>query len=184
MKKKLIYLIPIALFLLYPEMRDLFFPCKGPSYCVKATQSLEHFGKKWGKTRNLTLLDVGTGSFADAEKSYWGVNFISHQNLTIEEAQPLVADLTYELLYRLYHDFVFENYADKSGLNVKPFKDEYMSFKIAFWDENTDRPLYPYLAQIRLADGDLYFHYADPKTQALQEPIIKPISSLSLPDYR
>lgn len=43
-----------------------------------------------------------------------------------------------------------------------------ISLKIAFWDENVERPHKPYLAEILFSKGIFYYYYANPKTQKLK----------------
>ena len=56
--------------------------------------------------------------------------------------------------------------------NLSP---ELIGFKINFWDEKVNRFKPPYISQIRLADGQFYYHFANPETQALEPPIVQPV---------
>jgi hypothetical protein len=38
---------------------------------------------------------------------------------------------------------------------------EQLAFRISFWDENIDRQIAPYIAEIRLLDGKLKYYTAD-----------------------
>lgn len=68
-----------------------------------------------------------------------------------------------------------KKFAEKYPRESAIVKNEMMSFRLAFWDENMERSFYPYLAQIQLVDHKLYYYYADPKTQALLDPIVEPL---------
>jgi hypothetical protein len=159
---------------------------EGPAYDTRPRNALDAFAKDLAKKHRLEFLNSGLGSLADAREGIWAINLVSGQKLTLEQARKFAADLSYQLLYKIYQDPLFAQYCKKAAYMHKSaeLKDEYVGFRLAFWDENTNRPLYPFIAQIRLADGNLYYHYADPKTQALQEPIVESLTSLELPNYQ
>ncbi len=109
------------------------------------------------------------------------------RKLTLEQGKRLAAEMlkmTLDLglstpIYERYFKELkadYQTYTNSSTMQRAAAKvpervtPDLFGFKVGFWDENVDRPLYPYLAQIRAAAGKVYFYYADPKTQALQEP--------------
>lgn len=151
----------------------------GPSYSVKPYVSIEETAREIAAAHRLCLLNVTFGDIADSKKSPWGLSFTSQDSLTIDQARPMVASMLQALLYRLHHDPVFQEYCEQS-FNKPTFGNHLIAFRLAFWDENVDRPLFPYLAQIRFADGQIYYHYANPKNQALQEPIIETLEAIGL----
>lgn len=150
----------------------------GPPYEIKARKSLDKFGVELAKQQQICFLNSGSvEQLIGSKNCKWGLSLMSRQKLTLEEARPLANSIANALLYQLHHNPVYATCLIKSaGDNQRKsteLKDEYMGYRLAFWDENMDRPLRPYIAQIRLADEKLYYHYADPETQALQEPIIE-----------
>lgn len=155
-----------------------------PAYDRRLREALDIFANELAKKHKLHFLNSGV-DFSGSSKSIWAINLVSHQTLTIEEARKLAAELSYQLLYKTYHDPLFTNYfkMDRNP-NVSEMKNEYVGFRLTFWDQNTNRPLDPFVAQIRLKDGNLYYHYADPKTQVLQEPVVEPLTFLEFPNYR
>jgi hypothetical protein len=158
----------------------------GPAYDTRARNALDLFAKEFAKKHSLIFLNSGVCSLADAKEAIWVISLTSSQKVTLEEGRALAADLTYQLLYQVFHNPLYAHYCQKAAYlrRSADVKETFVGFRLAFWDQNTDRPLYPYLAQIRLADGNLYYHYADPETQALQEPLVESIGSLNLPGYR
>lgn len=151
-----------------------------PKHDVKARAAMDVFGKQIAKEYQLELLNTGLGSLADSSKGLWALNLVSHENQTLEQGRELATAIAKKLVQKVYTDPLF---ADYCRIEARPggssaVKQEYVAFRLAYWDKNVNRPLHPYLAQIRLVDGSLYFHYADPKTQALQEPIVE---ALNLP---
>ena len=158
----------------------------GPKFDTRPRSHLDIFAKQYAREHSLTFINTGCGSLADAKEGVWIVNLTSNQKLTIEEARQAATDLAFQLLHMVHHDPSFANYCKVSASphSSTEIKDEYVGFQLTFWDQDTNRPLNPYIAQIRLADGNLYYHYADQYTQALQSPIVESLASLSLPNYQ
>lgn len=187
--------ISIFIFLLAPLLMSARY--NGPAYCVNASKARDKFATQFAKKHDLEFLFGALGDMADADRANWGLSLVSRKLMTIEEARKLSTELSYQFLYLMYHDPVFVEYcktvaAEYAGHpkwaghdNTCPdLKNEYIAFRLAFWDKDNNRPLYPYVAQVRLADGKLYYHYADPVTQALQDPIVESLESLNLPPYK
>jgi len=178
-KKMGLFLPVVALF--FTSARHM-----GPSCDTKPRYALDRLGTELAKKHELTFLNSGLGILIDFDPAIWVLNFTSCQALTIEQARPLIADLSYQLLYKAHHDKLFAKYCQLSaGPHRSPdVEDKLLGIRLAFWDQNINRPLYPYLAQIRLADSKVYYYYADPQTQALQEAKVESLNELGLPDYK
>lgn len=146
----------------------------GPSYETRPRYRLDKYADEIAKKYNLQVLTTGLGTLADAKRAPWGISFVSNQNLTIEQGRILANALTAQLLSKIFEDPSFANYWKNRPSGE--LKREDLAFRLAFWDQQTNRPLYPYLAQIRLVEGALYFHYADPLTQSLQDPIVESLA--------
>jgi hypothetical protein len=154
-----------------------------PPYEVKALKSIESLGKQIARKYEMCLLYFGNGQeVVGSRECTWSLNLMSRKKMTIEEARPLAVEIARGLLSQLYGNPAFQYALTKSSDKYKwlPSKpaDNQVGFRLGFWDENTCRPLKPYLAQIRFVDGQLYYHYADPKTQALLDPIIESVEPL------
>lgn len=152
----------------------------GPEYEIKARKSLDRFGDALARQLGLYFLNSGSiEPLIGSKNCKWGLSLMCRRSLTLEEARPLANSIAHALLYQLHHNDVYANCLMETAKHhwreSPKIKDEYVGFRLAFWDANMDRPLKPYLAQIRFADGNFYYHYADPVTQALQEPIVEPI---------
>lgn len=148
-------------------------------------ESIDAFANDFVKKHQLELLNKsGCG---EGKNSLWGISVVSYELMTLEEGRKLANNLAYGLLYRMYHDPVFATYKKELGMKCHSPEliDSNISFRIAFWGKHCmNRPMPPYVAQIRLEKGNLYFHYADPTTKRLLEPIVESLESLNLPDYR
>lgn len=148
-------------------------------------QSIDQFAKKWAKQHQMQFLNSSCGILSNGQNVLWDISLVSRQQLTLEEAREVAKDLTHSFLCKVYHDPLFAQDCQESfrAKGDKELREEYVGFRLAFWDQNMDRPLFPYVAQVRLADGCLFIHYADPQTQALQDPLVEPLEALKLPDY-
>ena len=62
---------------------------------------------------------------------------------------------------------------------------ERLGLKIAFWDENVNRYPEPYLSQIKVINGIIYYYQVNPKDQSLGKPYTETLeeafSKCSLP---
>jgi len=158
----------------------------GPKYDREPRNTLSKAAIAVGSPYHLKLIAAGLGDVAGAQNSNvtpWGLLFTSSDKLTLDQAKPMVKNVTIKLLEKLYNDPCFANYSKEALKKLpkgdyQPLSDKSIALRIDFWDENVDRPLYPYIAEIRLIEENLYYFYADPKTQGLQEPfLIAPVSS-------
>lgn len=128
------------------------------------------------KENHWELLHIGTNHFVDANpKVTWVADFMSRQKMTREQLQPIIEKVARIYERQLLADIVFEEYhAFMRSIYPKSYK-KYASkgqiaFKLTFWDENFDRPLYPYIAQVRYVAGEIFYYYANTETQALETP--------------
>lgn len=148
----------------------LLIPCLLEAKQKNVLSVMDAYSKKFAAEHQLEIVSSGGCSMRDSCICKWWLNLISRQQLTLEEARSLAADLSSRLLYILHHY--------PSPPHWHQVRDEFVGFRLTFWDQNTDRPLYPCIAQVKLLEGKLYYYYADPVTQALQEPIIESLCSL------
>lgn len=155
---------------------------KDPSLLVviyekQAQEALRIEGQKLHKQYDLTLLSIGLGTIAHAPNNVsYGMLFSSPKKLTLEEGINLAKTVDLALLNTVYQNPVFAKFCEYQGYG-RVVDQNFLGIRIAFWDENVDRPLYPYLAEIRIFEGNIYCYYADPKTSALEkDPIIQSYS--------
>ena len=116
---------------------------------------------------NLNLTTVGAvgRSFSDSRP----VEFALHgsQQLNLKESQHLATTclrhmLSYIKSSQSYKE-VLEAWAShhKNFCNFSEPASDQIAFRINFWDENIDRPVAPYIAEIRLLDDKLSYFTAD-----------------------
>lgn len=153
----------------------------GPLYDSLPRGLLDCFAEKLGSPYGLKVLLSGTGETIAKSKhrGLWAIHFVSQQTLTIEEARPMATYMAEELINFIYTNPSFTDYFAQLRYppndKKKPALTD-MGFRIAFWDENVNRPQRPYVAEIYLADGVLSYFYANPDTQALENPVVEPFA--------
>ncbi len=152
----------------------------GPEYDTKPRNALDKAASEIGAPYKLTLISSGLGRLAGADNSRltpWGLLFTSPEKMTLSQAQEMARDVSRKLLQKMYSDPSFANYSVASLKeypkgNYPPPSDDSIAFRIDFWDEEVNRPLPPYIAEIRFAEGKFYYYYADAKTQGLESPVL------------
>lgn len=93
------------------------------------------------------------------------------QNINLEQAKALATRCNKELVSfaqtsQLYKDYIKERSTWKNEQHPSPTPiPEQFAYRISFWDENIDRPVAPYIAEIRLLDGKLVYFTADDNQQ-------------------
>ena len=132
--------------------------------------------------QELIFSDKGLEVALEGKDLLWAFVVVDSRNMTLEEAKQLAAHMLKTILEAVRAELpLFEDYfirlnreypeRDPSHLSPRNF-----GFRVAFWDKNMDRPFPPYIAQIQAVDGWVSFYYADPKTQALEQPPAAKIS--------
>lgn len=170
----------VLILLLNPVVLYAKFNHIGPKDCVKADHAMDCVAEKLAKTYQLQLITSSCGVLIDSKKALWARGFIARYPATIEQVRPIIADMSRTILWHLYHDPVYATAKKHTLMNRQPLGNQLVGFKLAFWDSNMDRPLAPFLAQVKFVDGKIHYYYADPKTQALQEPLVEELEALKI----
>ena len=144
-------------------------------------KSAEKKGKEIAQTLNFEFLWFGTGHMIDTYQHIFTWSFVSQHKWRIEESRTIIIYMVDILWKHVNDDKVFldyQLYMKTFDPKTKPYLyPERIGFKLSFWDDNYDRPLTPYLAQIIYMNEKFYYYYADQKTQALQEPIVETLEA-------
>ena len=151
---------------------------QGPKWDFEARDEIHELAGRLAEQHQMTLLNSSVGDMVGSHKCNFAVSFmIRERPMTADEARPLVQELAQAFVNKVLTDPVFVRYNENEILSKgRPPAASDVGFKISFWDKNMDRPLHPYLAQVRFVEEQLLFYYADPKTQALQSPVVEPYS--------
>lgn len=160
-----------------------FYKSEAVVYDEEARAKMTRFGTSWAKKNGMVFLKTALGSLVDSEEGTWCLNIASDRNMTIEEARGMVNELAASMWSFVNRDPVYKKSLKLNSEMLSKLSPhltyDCIAFKIAFWDSNIDRPLYPNLAQIQLKEGKLLFFYADPQTQALKEPITEGVQAFT-----
>lgn len=157
--------------------------------------SFKKCSEKIAQDYHIKFMNIGLGDMIDQPKILWCAKFLIQRPMTKEEMQPVVIDMFSRLWKTTYKDPIFNDFLilhakvtnqalENCALqkltfsSVKPIEKKtprpltpnIIGIKIVFWDQNVNRPLHPYLAQVSVKDSKIHYYYADPKTQALLEP--------------
>ena len=137
------------------------------SCCKPHHHSVFEFSKAISAKNNLNFVDLDSlerqfGDFIPFEIAFWG-----NAQLTIDAARKLVAQFSSEFLKFVQNDkpclaYMVERSTDKYIHDDATFPEiRHIGFRISFWDENIDRQIAPYIAEIRMFEGRLKYFTAD-----------------------
>lgn len=144
-------------------------------------RALGKIGKQLANEHNLKLILVAEELDKDV---HWGLRFTSERTLTLDEGEALIAKLLIDFVKQVSQSKEASNVVAKwsnthekdRAFKKEPFASRYFFVRLAFWDKDVNRMPPPYLAQIEVAEDEVKFYYADPKTQRLAKPIEKKLS--------
>ena len=143
-----------------------------PGECVlPAVGAEEELIEKFCKQNNLafTIWGVVGKHYFDSRPFQFALR--GSQTLSLEQAKSLAARCNKELLSftqtnQMYKDYIKERSTWRNEKYPSPTPiPEQLAYRISFWDENIDRPVAPYIAEIRLLDGRLSYFTADENQQ-------------------
>lgn len=154
----------------------IFSGCEKPPPDRASLREMDRIGTSISKTYELRHLYATIGNLVDSEQCAFALSLTSDKKMTLDEAKPFVKKLARDYLAETTKNKTISQYLIGDQHDV--IHPAFFGFRLAFWDENVDRPLYPYLAQVRFADETIYFYYADPSTQALGQPVVFALSDL------
>ena len=147
----------------------------GPKEEQRVWRAYDAFAAQFAKQFQLELLNTGLGSMMDTPRVKWAMSLVDHRQMTQDQLRPSLLQMIDTVWSKVKTDPAFaaklDSYPKKETLHP-----EMIGFKIAFWDADVNRPLHPYLAQVRVTGEKISYFYADPKTQALQEPIVETLT--------
>jgi len=125
--------------------------------------SQEKYGLQVAEKNQMQLLIVG--SVNDVFSDYCML-FTSDKEMSLEQGKALAIPIAKNYLEMILHDPTVADYvANKRG---KAPQANNIGLKIAFWDQDVNRPKPPYLAEIMLSKGVFHYYEADPQTQSLK----------------
>jgi hypothetical protein len=146
-----------------------------PKPLIRPVPDLNHYPKEnfhrhffefinqWVPSRNLKLVLMGP---TDRLKSQcWDLSFVATgtQKISLQEARLLAATCSKDSIQFLKTNqncikFISELGTERN-FDTNPVL--YLSFRLSFWDENIDRVVQPFIAEIRFIDGVISYYTAD-----------------------
>ena len=158
--------------------------CGSPKYHgtkddIAKSYALERYGMRVAKEQNMQLLIVG--NVTDCNEIDYCLTLRSFQKLNLNQGRILAANHMENFLKMLksspeVKEYLVLCHAELLYTPTEVLVDN-IAYKIAFWDENINRPEKPYLAEILFADKAFHYFQADPQTQALQLVFQEPYES-------
>ncbi len=147
----------------------------GSKESIQVSYALEDFGK--ASARRCGLKFLLEGSLTRGTTFRHALLYTSNRTITLNQGRLLAAPIAVEYLQlNCINSDLEKNILRDHNLvhhsNVKKAIPEiaiqHISFRIAFWDKNNNRPPAPFLAEIHFFDGKFHYYEANPHTQALQ----------------
>jgi hypothetical protein len=122
------------------------------------------FHNSWTAAKKLLLAKLFINRRPHAKGLCYFTLSIGPQCLSLEEAKSLSTQYAKDFFAFLKNDQISLEYITKYAENIRePPRPliEYISFRISFWDENSDRVVQPYIAEVRFADNVFHYYTAD-----------------------
>lgn len=146
----------------------------------KSIAVVKNFVKKY---QNGAFTYITDGHFANTStEDVFGIWVTSNRKVTLEIGKALAIDFlnAYFLELRTNQD-VLSWYKELTEWHPKRYNGNLglknIRIRIAFWDENVERPKAPYLSEIDFAYGKFHYYEADPETQALKLVLEEPYTA-------
>jgi hypothetical protein len=161
----------------------------GPAFEEKTHKALIQSAKQIGKAHQLSYLTIGLGDIISRngiDTTPWGLVWTCQRKLSLEEAKEMARQIAMQMLDNVQKSSICMNFRQNryayrqetmnKTVDSKRLQEEAnktgpndLSFRISFWDENMDRLMPPYIAEVDFIGGELFYYVADPVTLALQE---------------
>ncbi len=159
----------VALFMYSPSLQA------GRVEDKRVREALAEYGRDSARLFGLKFLLVGNPI---PEKTFfYAILYTSDMTLQLNQGRRLAAPVAFKYVSmncenevmkkRILSEFDRRKISH-SGTLTPDMALQYISFRIAFWDKNNNRPAAPYLSEIHFFDGIFHYYEADPKTQALK----------------
>jgi len=139
-----------------------------------AFRNLEKFGQQLAKKNQLVYLNRGLGILVDNRDVALAISLMGRQKLTIEETRPLIVGMVQEFINLMKSDPTFEAYMQETHKHTSWY-DPVMSpkrigIKVSFWDANVDRYPPPYVSQVKVKEGKIFYYQTKSDSQFLDQP--------------
>jgi hypothetical protein len=133
---------------------------------------LDKMGLEFAKKYDFVYIGKA-GNRIFIKSGYFGMvlKFVSPNMRTIDELRPVIHEMIVDCWQELLTNPIFKEAVAHCGImddiSIEP---ERISILLTFWDEDINRPLAPYVAQVRAHHGMVEYFYTNPATQGLLLP--------------
>ena len=134
--------------------------------------AVREFGEAYGKNHSVKFL-LAANPTNDERVHGYDLLMNSSEKISVDDGRKCATDFFVAFITMLRTDKRVKSYLDYTdkdecyrNRDVREIRN--VGFRIDFWDENVDRIMPPYLAQIMFEGGNFYYYEADPKTLELQ----------------
>lgn len=143
----------------------------------QSKSTVEDLAKQLEKKYQMRLINTGRSFFSNPYDKLWGFALMDSRKLTIEQARPIMVNMAQSFLQLLNQNKCFKIYLrNDKPKRMDPDKDPLyplIAIKVAFWDQDVNRPPQPYVADMRFEDGKITYYVANPKDQSLQPQLVE-----------
>lgn len=153
----------------------------------RADQAIEKWGKLIAPRFGLTYIGYGSSHLFDDNGEYksfrncYAINFASRELLTPAQARAFILPLVKAYWTEIDQNPLYNKKQEALAEKASKYKPDWPSritpnmigIKVTFWDACTERPLKPYLAQIRVFNNKIQYFYTDPTTKRLARPPVE-----------
>jgi hypothetical protein len=121
------------------------------------------------KDKKMELIVLG--DFTETKKRvYFGAWLRAYYPMSLEQGRILAAEFVQDYWNTFKNHPLTKQYVEKrlSKRGIHEMELQHFAVKIAYWDQQVNRPPIPYLADITFCDKTFNYYQADPETQALR----------------
>ena len=135
--------------------------------CSPYYHAVFEFANSISQKYNLNFVDLTPTESQFKDKTPFNMILWGSPQLNIDAARKLAAQFSSEFLKFVQNDkpclaYMVERSTDKYIHDDATFPEiRHIGFRISFWDENIDRQIAPYIAEIRMFEGRLKYFTAD-----------------------
>lgn len=146
---------------------------------VSRHKPLDGFGRQIANNYHLQYIKSGGSRLVDNQKVIWSLYFVDDSYKTLEQLRPQIEEIIKEFWQKISHDAYYaqelKRLAKNGNWQSSKINPDQIGLKIAFWNPEMKRPEAPFVAQVKVVDEKVYYYYADPNSQALQDPIVEQV---------
>ncbi len=139
-------------------------------------EKMDEFANAQIKKHDMKLLGTCIyGILVDYKECTWGFKTMSQKKMTLDEGKNLAHQMVSDYCEYVTTNPEFRKHTLDSRkrkpiiFHHEDLNPTQIGFKVAFWDEEVNRPKKPYLAEIRFANKEIHYYVANDDTQALEE---------------